>query len=453
MMTKMNRLHQIIFIAIIVLIIISAYIVHARLTSTVIVRNIGQLSTTKVWAKSGYWRDIQAAVDAAAAAGGGTVYIPEGVWNFVNVNESWTKARVIVPSGVNIFGAPTERYANSSVKEWKTVLVMPWEVPTTGPDDMPAWFRIVFNETYPERTTRISDLKLVGYRYFNTNSKTMYIGIQFYTGYASYPTAGLINFRIDHCCFQDLAGSGIWGISEAEYNRRSFCGVIDHNVFVNTYGNPGLMNYDARTLGYGVGLRRWASDVWDYDVSNIHGKYTNYTVFIEDNYFSKWRHSVCSNDGFHVVFRHNIVERDYAIGSVDGHGSYADDSHPYAVGTRAYEVYDNIFRDPDTTWTKVPWALNIRGGSWIVFNNTLIGYNALCDLNNDWGNYAPYCPQCHINQTYIWNNSLGGANIIKYNSDNTQDVHYFLRAPNLQIDRWVYTPYPYPHPLTLEQSI
>jgi hypothetical protein len=194
-------------------------------------------------------------------------------------------------------------------------------------------------------------------------------------------------------------------------------------------------------------LRRWACDVWDYSLTNIHGKYTNYTVFIENNYFSKWRHCICSNDGFHVVARYNIVEGDYGY-SFDGHGSYADDYHPYAVGTRAWEVYNNTFKNPDTRWTTQPVALNIRGGSWIVTNNTLIGYYALCDLNNDWGNYEPYCPQCHINQTYIWNNNLGGAQFVKYNSDNTLNVNYFLRAPNLTSDGFEYIPYVYPHPLT-----
>jgi hypothetical protein len=159
---------------------------------------------------------------------------------------------------------------------------------------------------------------------------------------------------------------------------------------------------------------------------------------------------VASNDGFHYVFRHNTVEGDYAIGSIDGHGSYADGNHPYAVGTRAVEVYNNLFKNPDTTYTNVPWALNIRGGSWIVTNNTLIGYYALCDLNNDWGNYEPYCLQCRINQTYIWSNNLGGAILIKYNKDSTVNVHYFLRAPNQQQDGFEYKPYSYPHPLALE---
>jgi hypothetical protein len=442
------RIHQTVLPTILAtILIIATYIAHAQLTNTAKIHSTGQISTTKIWAKSGYWRDIQAAVDAVAAAGGGIVYIPEGTWNFVNVDESWMGVRVNIPAGVNLFGAPTERDARGQVVAWKTVLVMPWEVPTTGPDDNPCWFRFTVNHNKP---VRFSDIKLIGYRYFDPESTSMYIGVEIYGPYEEYSTTGCLDFRIDHCCFQDLAGSGVAINGESEHNRRVYRGVIDHNIFNNTCGDPGFENYNARTLGYGISLRRWACDVWDYNITNILGQYTDYTVFIEDNYFSKWRHCVCSNDGFHYVFRHNTIEGDYAIGSIDGHGSYADDYHPYAVGTRAVEVYNNLFKNPDTAYTNVPWALNIRGGSWIVTNNTLIGYYALCDLNNDWGNYVPYCPQCHINQTYIWNNTLTGAAIIKYNSDNTENVHYFLRAPNFAQDGFEYMPYPYPNPLTLK---
>jgi hypothetical protein len=268
--------------------------------------------------------------------------------------------------------------------------------------------------------------------------------------------ANVFNFRIDHCKFQDMCGSAIWagddngGTGSFQYTSESSCGVVDHCVLNNTVGYPGFWDYDARTLGYGIGLRKWACNIWE-PVQNIWGKYRNYTVFIEDNYFSKWRHVVCSNDGFHYVFRNNIVDADYSQGSVDGHGSYADDSHPLAVGTRCVEVYNNIFKDPDPTWwnetSNRNWALNIRGGSWLVYNNTFIGYSHVLDFNNDWGNYAPYSPQSAVNQTYVWNNTLNGATLIHYNADSVVNVNYFLRAPNQIQDGLTYTPYTYPFPL------
>ena len=418
----------------------------SSLMNGVVVRSTGEV-LTGAHARSGSARDIQAAVDLVAEHGGiGNVYIPEGTFNFVEVGEPWMT--VNIPAGVNLFGAPTERDANGQVIEWKTVLVMPWEVPTGA-----TWFAVQLGDG--SESFRFSDIKLVGWRFYNSSSTTMYTGVKIYLSqYASYPTEGIQNFRVDHCHFQDIAGSALSvGPNVAEWNRRVISGVIDHCRLVNTYGDPGLMAYKNATLGYGISMRRWASDVWDYNTfGNVIGHYTNYTIFIENNYFSKWRHDVSSNDGIHYVFRYNIDEGGYGIGSVDGHGSYADSYHPYAVGTRATEVYNNTFKDPDKTWWSMPWAINIRGGSVLAFNNTLIGYYALCDLNNDWGNYEPYSPQCHINQTYIWNNNLGGARLIKYNSDNTENVHYFLRAPNLTQDGFEYKPYLYPHPLALEAT-
>jgi hypothetical protein len=394
-----------------------------------------------VIAASGSAADIQTAVDQIVAAGGiGDVHVPEGTFNFYEPGETWEA--VEVPVGVNIFGAPTQRDADDQVVEWKTKLVMPFEAL-----DGSVWFKYEINDNIP---FRFSDLKLIGYRYYNVSSETMYTAISINGPYTSYPDAGVLDFRIDHCDFQDMCGSALYIGPHAEHNRRVYRGIIDHNILNNTYGDPGFMRYEERTLGYGIGVRRWASDFWDHITSNVVGHYNNYTIFIEDNYFSKWRHSVASNDGIHYVFRHNIVDGDYATASIDGHGSYADDSHSYAVGTRAIEAYENMFRDPDTTWTSVPWAINHRGGAGIFFNNTLEGYYALMDLNNDWGNYDPYCPHCRIYDTYIWDNELGGGKTIKYNSDSQENVHYFLRPPSMAEDGFEYTPYPYPHPLTLE---
>jgi hypothetical protein len=316
---------------------------------------------------------------------------------------------------------------------------MPWDVPGNGEE---TWFSVTGNGN-PSVSFRFSDIKLVGYRFFDNSSVNMYMGLSI---------SKVLNFRVDHNCFQDLAGSAIFAgsLPLTSHNNGIISGVIDHNVLNNTYGDPGFMNYDARTLGYGIEMRRWASDFWDYNIKNVIGRYNNYTIFIEDNYFSKWRHVTCSNDGIHYVFRNNIVENSYGIGEADSHGSYADSSNPYAVGTRAMEVYNNIFRNPDPRWNSQPWAINIRGGSGIIFNNTIIGYYGLLDLNNDYGNYAPYAPQCAVNQTYIWNNTLNGGIIVHYSADSVLNVNYFLRAPNLAQDGFAYTPYQYPHPLVTD---
>ncbi len=406
----------------------------------------GSIYHNEVIAASGYWRDIQNAIDNASLAGIGIVRIPAGKYNFVNINETWTGPRVIIPGGISIFGAQTERDSNDQVIQWKTILNMPWEVPMPDRSNPSTWFAVQLNESL-DAPFRFSDIEMIGWRFYNNNSTTCYIGLQVYLSrYYAYASAGMTNIRVDHNHFQDMGESAVrLFTTEAVHNRRPISGVIDHNVLVNSRGDPGWTNYPG-DLGYGIGMRRWASDVWEPNAANVFGKYNNYTIVIEDNFFSKWRHATSSNDGIHQIVRDNIFDGGYGISEVDAHGSYADSDHPYAVGSRVIEVYNNIFKNPDHTWYSNSWAINLRGGAGIIFNNTLIGYYALLDLNNDWGNYAPYRPDCAINQTYIWNNDLGGGRLIHYNADSVENVNYFLRMPNLAQDGFTYMPYTYPAP-------
>jgi hypothetical protein len=413
------------------------------LTNTVKIGNTGQISIHNATAASGYWRDIQNAINYVSAHGGGNVFIPAGTWNFVNVRESWTGGRVTISPGVNIFGAPTIRDANDQVITWKTILVMPWEVPQNC-----TWFDYVLNYETPQDGFRFSDLSLVGYRYFNSSASVIetYIGLNMFEAtYTQYATAGIMNFRVDHCNFQDMCGNAVSCFPYAvKNNRRVMCGVIDHNRMVNTYGDPALYpknpDYQA-TVDYGVTCQRWASDVWDDNIENVWGQYTNYTIVVENNYFSKWRHCVLSNDGMHVIIRYNVFDGDYGTGTIDSHGSYADNTHTYAVGTRCQEIYNNTFQSPDTTWTTGTWCINHRGGSDMIFNNTVTGYRYFIDLNAADDN--DYQPKCSCNQTYIWNNTIGNVTFFRETSW-TQDVNWFLRAPSLAQDGLTYTPYTYP---------
>ncbi|MCR3906928.1 MAG: hypothetical protein NUK62_07905 [Tenericutes bacterium] len=411
-------------------------IVHS-ISNGIIIKSSGQIISSNITAESGSAEDIQAAVDYISENwGAGNVFIPAGTFNFVETGETWQT--VVVPCGINIIGAETQKDSNGQVIEWRTVLNMPFEAPQNS-----VWFKFEIDETVQENTFRFSEIKLVGYRFYNINSRNMYTGILVNSKYSNYPTAGLKDFRVDHCNFQDMGGSGISISFNDEYNRRKISGLIDHNRFVNSYGDPGFMNFEQRTLGYAIGLRRWASDVWE-ETSQVWGQYTDYTVVIEDNYFSRWRHATCTNDGIHQIVRYNTFEYSYGCGTVDGHGSYREvgGKRWYAVGTRCMEVYENRFLSYDPTWN-TPWVVNIRGGSALVYNNYLDGsYPYLLDLNNDWGNYDELS-YCAISDTYIWNNQLNGASIIHYNANSVLNRDYFLNAPT------GYTPYTYPHPLTV----
>lgn len=404
--------------------IFSLSLVISSLMDSALIRSTGEIST-KVTAKSGSAKDIQAAIDRVVSTGGvGNVYIPAGTFNFVEVGEPWIT--VNIPAGVNLFGAPTERYPNGSVVEWKTVLVMPYDVPSNDYVGSKSWFYMNGNGD-PSKPSRFSDIKLVGYRDIDPNSTSMHIAIAVF---------GVIDFRIDHNYFRHTtSGIGIYSATDNGPVR----GVIDHNRFINEYGTP--VPYATRTIDYGImPYRTPGSTYWDSNIYNVVGHYTDYTVFIEDNYFSRWRHSVSSINGMHYVFRHNIIEDDFGYGSVDGHGTYTN------VGTRAMEFYDNQFLDPNYLVEAQPNVVNWRGGGGVFFNNTIRDYYYILYFTDEGPNPKTY-PGSSDSPVYIWNNTY------------LPGTHYaspvFVYQPHTGVTNGPmpnYTPYPYPHPLTFEAA-
>lgn len=390
----------------------------SSLMNSAIIRSTGEISITNITASSGSAKDIQAAVDwVAAHVGMGNVHIPEGAFNFVEVGEPWMT--VNIPAGVNIFGAPTERDDNDQVVEWKTVLVMPSDVPGNETIGVPAWFKITGTGD-PNKPSRFSDIKLVGYRSINPESTSMHIAISVDT---------VIDFRIDHCYLEHTT-AGI-DCSSGYQKLAKIRGVIDHCYLVNTYGVPDP--YENRTIGYGVHvLLDWHENVWE-PIDEVLGHYNDYTVFIEDCYFEKWRHCVCANNGGHYVFRHNTIQYDFGFGSLDLHEKRTETS------ARAAEIYENQFLYPSSRYGKI--AIKWRGGSGVAFNNTVVGYSTFAYLfEYDQGMYNP-------NDIWVWGNTLNGCTDIVVSGSNIKEgQNYYRYAPHT----FSYSPYPYPHPLTLK---
>jgi len=416
----------------------------SSLTSSVSITTSGKIAPTPtITATSGYWQDIQTAVNWIVANGGiGDVYIPEGTWNFVNVGETWIgveAGRVVVPAGVNIYGAPTERDADGQVRAWKTILVMPWDVPGAGNYNGISWFKFVGAEVEGV-TSRLSDIKLVGYRSIDPNSTTVHAAIR---------VQGICDFRIDHCYFEHTClGIQVWGLKTH--------GVIDHCFLINPVAKVGATLGEC-TVIYGVCMGRGYGDYWDDNTENVLGHYTDYTTFIEDCYFEKWRHCIAANNGAHYVFRHNTIKDDFGFGSLDAHGWGAWDGEKVTqVGTRAVEIYENQIIDA----IQNSHATFIRGGAGIAFNNT-VGGGTYCSFLSFSDEADPNVSKCFSHDWWIWNNTmlLSGPDayhpntpcelVVNPNTEgNMENVDYFLHAP----DTFVYTPYPYPHPLTLEAT-
>jgi len=393
-------------------------------------------------AASGYWSDIQDAIDLAS--NGDNVLIPNGTFNFVDVDEDWTGPLVTVPAGVNLFGEPNETDEDGMNTEWNTVLKIPWDVPGSwygtagdpprqGGPLTPYMFSFAGTGD-PAKPSRFSDIRLQGYRVIDPESlfiiKGMYVN-------------GIVDLRVDHSYLEGISGGGV-----ICYNSS---GVIDHNRIVNHEGYV-VGDFSLCTVGYGVQVDRADGDVWDNDVTKVLGKYTNYSVFIEDNYFEKLRHSVASARGAHYVFRHNTIQDDFGYGSVDAHGrAYMVDGQIAVVGTRCAEIYNNTITDA----VQYVWATFIRGGAGVAFNNTVGGgtYTQFIYFSNE---ADAEVSKCWINDWYIWGNTMLSGCTLKTEYDPlgniTEDVNYFLREPNMVDDGFVYNPYTYPHPLAAEEE-
>jgi hypothetical protein len=412
----------------------------SSLMNSVIIESAGRISIPDVTAKSGYWRDIQAAVDWVVTHGGvGNVHIPEGTFDFVKPEDGIKDTpRVTVPAGISVFGAPTDRDAKGQVIEWKTVLQVPYEgssFPTKVNGDYTGtsfqFFQFVGNGD-PNKPSRASDIKFVGYREFNHSSPYWYSAIEMYN---------VVDFRIDHCFFKNVPADCVTISAPA---NGAYRGVIDHCKLINDYGYVEWYIFDC-SVGYGISINPYGTTFWEDDITKVLGKYNNNTVFIEDCYFSRWRHCVCSNAGVHYVFRHNTIEKDSPTGSIDAHGTYD------YVGTRAIEIYDNIIIDPVVNWEPENWnstepaewayGVNWRGGGGVFFNNYIRNYKTGIIMVREGS-----VEKCWPHDVWIWNNTWVNVQTQIDPNDCQQNVDYFLYAPS-----W-YTPYPYPHPLTLSTT-
>lgn len=408
-----------------IILVICVYSAIAQLTYTARIKSTGQIST-KVWAKSGSAEDIQVAVDAVAAMGGGTVYIPEGDFEFrISVNKVAANnipAGVIIPGGVNIIGAGFN----------KTILRVV-EVPSND--------NCMFAVEGYNKSIRISGISFIGYKFTMEGQPWTW----------AIDMMGAKDFRIDHCYFEDFSGAAITCTNHhvSGANR----GVIDHCIFDNPYvDNPEVEGEKVWPYGIEIGGPGYESS-W-HPITYYLGQYDGKEniIYIENCNFTRCRHCTAGSTigGGWYVIRHCHISMPAYQGEIDVHESYA--SSPY-VGGRGLEAYYNTLIWDTTEIFGSPYIFLIRGGGGVIFNNTIV-------YTEQQGNYAIYAakrganPLCFVKDLWIWNNTLiGTSNLLQVVDEGygllRENVDYFLRAPNQQQDGFTYIPYPYPHPLTI----
>ncbi len=252
------------------------------------------------------------------------------------------------------------------------------------------------------------------------------------------------NWRIDNCRF---VGSprGVWAYAGC-------FGLVDNCTFLN--------------VGQGVVMKGHGPLSWERPLELGLPN----AVYIEDCTFDG---GGAATDGYHgarFVFRHNLV--------VDTHvAQHGCDSGNYR-STFSYEVYDNVIGKKKLGSWEVPRGMHFRGGTGVVFNNTLSGFSTGIDVANyrssetmrklcgKWGicdgknpvdgNEEPngYPARDQIGRStnqvieplYEWNNTLDGEDA---------DVHVSTGAQHIKENRDFYNdtprpgykPYAHPHPL------
>ena len=414
--------------------------------SSLVINNTGQISLSGITAKSGSPMDIQTAVNAVVAAGGGTVYIPAGTFTF-NPPVNSTTGGVTIPYTtvpINIIGAG--------------VGVTTLQETVNSGGSMTTYFTNMFRrswngQNYAAGSVRISGISFVGFVLNETATSNG--AIQLYCTQ---------DFRIDHCSFQDFDSQAI---SLSGNNGDNYPlitrGVIDHNTFDNPY-KAGIPNINNRLWGYGIalgGIGHQLADSWDPNIQDYLGQYYNTStyngfpvpspVYIENNNFTRCRHAISANVGGYYVSRYNYFQEAAPYGQNDAHGG----SSSY-FGARGMESYGNVFNFTDESYSGgQDAAIEPRGGGGVCWNNTVIlnpSYRTpTVQFSND-GEPAPY----DVEQFYIWNNTAQWMNgtTLDFNSKISNptgyvlNVNYFLRAPNESLDGFTYTPFMYPHPLT-----
>ena len=265
---------------------------------------------------------------------------------------------------------------------------------------------------------------------------------------------GCQDFRIFNNVF---TGFGSVGIEVTDYSDRNpnQRGVIFKNRFVENFRVG---------LGYGISVASGGRDS-----SEVQFGSENF-VFIEDNFFSKNRHSVASNLGATYVLRHNIIVDNYPnYSAVDTHGQ----THDELAGTKGIEVYQNkIFQNEEIAFQHdIPGndnpgftGIGLRGGQALIYDNEISNFRFPITLlveivgNNPCEGLVPPLEGRQPSGVYVWNNrlidnsgntvtqlSLGGNYDCEHIFFLNQDYFYY-RKPN-------YKAYDYPHPLRMEGDI
>jgi hypothetical protein len=273
--------------------------------------------------------------------------------------------------------------------------------------------------------------RVSGFKFQNTISSSS--GAVFVRGRGT-GSGGTGCFRVDNNYFDsiqlphaDLAGTiTVWSSTGV------LTGVIDNNTLRDSsYTDGYAISIEERWQYGGSGWAFAGQNAWTRPM----GFGSSDFIFVEDNLIENvnryTRHLIEAIQGGKYVARYNTFATNKDNGGVEteqveAHGFCFCSSIGH--GTRGGEVYKNTFRG-----TKVGYHMNLRGGTWLVYDNlfdnpaemVLKEYragdsamcsqcSATCPSDPKWaycaanGSHYPMSEQ--ISGTYFWNNTYNGIN-------------------------------------------
>jgi hypothetical protein len=335
---------------------------------------------------TGTSQDVQRVVDAASPDG--IALLPEGCYRITST--------VNIPPCTHLIGAGADR----------TILYR-------DPDEFYSQSILrLRGRSEASCVIQISGLALIGVR--DTTDTSQDYGLII---------SNVLDFRVDHSYFEGFgfAGVRVEGASS---------GVVDHAIFMDNYKSA------INNLGYGVVV--YGENHWDAEPQPGGSQAT----FVEDSLFVSNRHAIAASSGAHYVFRNNQVLHGVEACGVDAHGMGFGSAH----GTRYVEIYHNVIKDPVYDWC----GIGIRGGSGVIFENTIQDYKNPLLLILEWGTpdsyKAEYPAKDQVQELYIWDNQItGGPSEPQVDETGMGFIEtgrdYFTEPlPG-------YVPYVYPHPL------
>ncbi len=288
----------------------------------------------------------------AAASDGDTVQLPAGTCSWTSTL-SVTKAITVAGAGIDqtilVDDVVLDVGGNGAVLDFDTVAGKNWRL--TG-----------ITIRYGSRTDKA-----------NNGSLTVHGGSK--------------AWRIDHLKMDDVYAYAQLKISGDTW------GLIDHSTFYTTRFVNGVSIVHNTWGGVGAnGDNSWATAA---NLGSVQA------VYVEDSTFTNAGHTLAlgmveAAGGGRYVARYNT----FTDSSIQNHGT--ETSGRFRSG-RYIEAYNNVFTFSANDGN---WALDLRGGTGVVFNNTITGLQNVVYAHNDRDNvsYAPW-GKCDGTSSYDQNTS------------------------------------------------